>query len=906
MRSLILRLIPLLLATALLCGCTPVPDPTDTDLGGTDTDSAVTDTDLTVFDNGATEYRIVYAADASSVVRSAAASLQAHLKNAYGSKISMVSDKEAPIATEILFGATNRPASEAALSALADQADFSLTLSGQAVVLACATDYAARQAADYVIATFTGGTALTLSALDEYWDARDGKHPLPVSRFEFDEGNGTTATDAVTGKPATLVNASWAEGVSGSALFLDDDATGYLDLGKGYFADLCQGAEGVTLSLWVMAYQNRSSRLFSFFGDGSTTATYCLYRPSSFYFYARSTPEESLKRDLYEYDAGADCLMGTSESKVNDGIWQHLAMVIDYKEGVIRCYLNGSELKGTNGITKGFASQVLKVANPKASDSLGGDSRGNHFSFCGLIDSFAVYDQALSEGEIRRVANGAVDTNSPVVDQALLDRIVTKLRGDYAIAAGSALYCRDGAMHPLDPKDPTLTVTEKDGKWYLPAAFAETVFGDALKSVSPVDGVYELTACCAASGKKLCLQDGVAVISEKVVWSSEDSAFTKRLYRLMTEFSYDLPTTDVESTRVVVADNKKDTTIRHCFSPYIVKIGSSFYLTMDNHKRFTYVFRSDDNGATFTRLSVLSPMAGASLFELNGALYLLGMTGKETTEIGVAKSTDGGVTWSSVTTVPYGVANKYCAPSAVVRANGRIYKAFEGYKTTDWTEDKRTYTVSAPETADLLDPKSWTVSSHYSYEISDLMGQVDEFYTDKTYIQEGCLVKMADGSIRNVLRIDCFPYYGGAVSFAVSPDGKTQSYEKNDPLSHISLPTGGDLFHVEYDAVSGYYISLINIKTTEIRPYQRNVLALAVSKDLDEWTVVENLLVDRSMSNPYVSMCMRGFQYVSFCFDGNDLVFAVREAGENADNYHDNDLLTVYRLSEFRSLFAGR
>lgn len=79
-----------------------------------------------------------------------------------------------------------------------------------------------------------------------------------------------------------------------------------------------------------------------------------------------------------------------------------------------------------------------------------------------------------------------------------------------------------------------------------------------------------------------------------------------------------------------------------------------------------------------------------------------------------------------------------------------------------------------------------------------------------------------------------------------------------------------------------------------------------MSKDLDEWTVVENLLVDRSMSNPYVSMCMRGFQYVSFCFDGEDLVFAVREAGENADNYHDNDLLTVYRLSQFRSLFAGR
>ena len=77
-----------------------------------------------------------------------------------------------------------------------------------------------------------------------------------------------------------------------------------------------------------------------------------------------------------------------------------------------------------------------------------------------------------------------------------------------------------------------------------------------------------------------------------------------------------------------------------------------------------------------------------------------------------------------------------------------------------------------------------------------------------------------------------------------------------------------------------------------------------MSKDLETWDIVTNLLVDRTVTNEYISMAMHGFQYVSFCFDGEDLLFAVREAGENADNYHDNDLLTFYRLADFRSLYA--
>jgi len=298
-------------------------------------------------------------------------------------------------------------------------------------------------------------------------------------------------------------------------------------------------------------------------------------------------------------------------------------------------------------------------------------------------------------------------------------------------------------------------------------------------------------------------------------------------------------------------------------------------------------------------------MAGASLFELNGEFYLLGTTGSGNAQIGVAKSTDKGKTWSAITTIPYDVNIKYCIPSTVIHANGRVYKAYEGFKSYDWVEDKRAYVVSAPDSADLLDPNVWTVSSYYSYGTDDLMDVVEQpFYTDKTYIEEGCLVLMPNGTIRDVIRIDCFPHYGNAVTMRVSEDGKNVIYSKNDPYALINLPTGADLFHIEYDRVSGHYISLINIKTTDYRPFQRNVLALAVSKDLKEWEVVTTLLVDRTMMNEYVSMMQHAFQYVHFAFDGEDLVYVVREAMDDSANYHDNNYLTFYRLENFRSYFT--
>ena len=48
-----------------------------------------------------------------------------------------------------------------------------------------------------------------------------------------------------------------------------------------------------------------------------------------------------------------------------------------------------------------------------------------------------------------------------------------------------------------------------------------------------------------------------------------------------------------------------------------------------------------------------------------------------------------------------------------------------------------------------------------------------------------------------------------------------------------------------------------------------------------------------------------GFQYVSFLFDGSDLLYLSRTAFNGAQNFHDNNYLTFDRVSDFRNLLQN-
>ncbi len=54
-------------------------------------------------------------------------------------------------------------------------------------------------------------------------------------------------------------------------------------------------------------------------------------------------------------------------------------------------------------------------------------------------------------------------------------------------------------------------------------------------------------------------------------------------------------------------------------------------------------------------------------------------------------------------------------------------------------------------------------------------------------------------------------------------------------------------------------------------------------------------------------MAQHGFQYVTWCFDGDDIIFTVREQSGDVDYsqgeyFHNCYTITFYRLSDYRSL----
>lgn len=111
---------------------------------------------------------------------------------------------------------------------------------------------------------------------------------------------------------------------------------------------------------------------------------------------------------------------------------------------------------------------------------------------------------------------------------------------------------------------------------------------------------------------------------------------------------------------------------------------------------------------------------------------------------------------------------------------------------------------------------------------------------------------------------------------------------------------------VRYDASTGKYLAIANvIGADKSMILERNYSALISSDDLINWEIEELLLCDRSVINYYLSVSVHAFQYVDWIFDGDDILLVVREAMEDAANFHDSNYMTFYRIENYRQYLNG-
>ncbi|WP_161603038.1 sialidase family protein [Pedobacter arcticus] len=336
-----------------------------------------------------------------------------------------------------------------------------------------------------------------------------------------------------------------------------------------------------------------------------------------------------------------------------------------------------------------------------------------------------------------------------------------------------------------------------------------------------------------------------------------------------------------------------------------------------NEPRVTVIYRSVDKGVTWSKQGEVSEMYWASLFVNENALYLLGTRGS-IGDVVISKSTDKGKTWTTNHTQDKGLLFKgryHTAPTAVVKHNGRVWKAYEEDPDSKNTRRFEALVISAPEKSDLLNAKNWQRSNGIVFDTTWLNARLPIW-------REGNMVVAPNGDLIDLIRLetrqkpkDTYKLHGIAEGMlryevagklAVSPDGKKMSFDTKTGLVHF--PGAETKFTVRYDPVSKKYWSLVN-KITANKPgssfktlpnNQRNVVMLTSSPDLVNWT--EHTKVLRWNEGKTTTMEDKyAFQYLDFVFDGGDII-AVSRTAWNSINYHDSNYITFHRFKNFRTM----
>ena len=214
----------------------------------------------------------------------------------------------------------------------------------------------------------------------------------------------------------------------------------------------------------------------------------------------------------------------------------------------------------------------------------------------------------------------------------------------------------------------------------------------------------------------------------------------------------------------------------------------------------------------------------------------------------------------------------HCGPTPVVEANGKIYRVFEST-----TGEKREFVAMCDADSDLLDPKNWSFSKPF----------VSGFFPN-----EGNAIIAPDGNVFVLSRVSTESAY----LLRLLGNGELTG------IQYVSFPSTANKFTCRYDEKSGKYLAIVCPLVDPDSSYQRNWSALAVSDDLINWKISEMLLCDRELVNPYVSVSQHAFQYVDWIFDGDDILFVVRESAEDCKNFHDSNYLTIYRIVNYAEM----
>jgi hypothetical protein len=308
------------------------------------------------------------------------------------------------------------------------------------------------------------------------------------------------------------------------------------------------------------------------------------------------------------------------------------------------------------------------------------------------------------------------------------------------------------------------------------------------------------------------------------------------------------------------------------------------------------LFRSDDRGKTWRRISHIDGVYWASLFTHRGAVYLMG-TDRQYGDTIIVRSDDQGKAWTSPTDAQHGLllsdANYHCAPVPIVEHKGRLWRAMEDYR-GDGPRNRRfgAFMMSIDADADLMDADNWVQSNRLEDQADYLDGKVFGWL-------EGNAVVTPEGGIVDILRVHRHVDERAAI-ITISDDGTQATFDPDRDF--VFFPGGSKKFTIRFDPQSKLYWTLANYIPAEFSHHKpdhtRNTLAVLTSTDLREWELCKVLIA-------HPDVFRHGYQYADWVFEGDDIVALVRTAHDDglggAHNFHDANFLTFHRIENFRN-----
>ena len=290
-----------------------------------------------------------------------------------------------------------------------------------------------------------------------------------IAYWPFDEGAGDVAADVIGGNDAQITDAAWTSASQMGSAAIDVAPGNQINCGPGP----APTTEDLTLAWWMIDNHESYGTMLSKSGESSTKGYNILVRTHS----GEGSPLRFRIGGWQAYGGwGDECMI--PEGAYEDGTWVHITCTYDSASDTATIYVNGEvaengDLNPKTGIA-GDGGYCEGLNNPDEPLYI----VGNPETFTGIIDEVAIWDHALTPGEIQSVLTlgplmldpGAANAPTPEdgAGDIARDLVLTWTPGENAVTRNAFLGTSAEDVSNASIADPLGTTVGQDlmgGEW---------------------------------------------------------------------------------------------------------------------------------------------------------------------------------------------------------------------------------------------------------------------------------------------------------------------------------------------------------------------------------------------------------------------------------------------------------